>query len=96
MYRIDCRQIQSYEEFVEALNKAFIESVGGKWNGNLDALNDYLSWPEPNPYQLTILGSDHCAKVLDYQAHERHEKHLWALLQEIFASNEEWVHVLFK
>lgn len=96
MYQVDCRQVRSYEDLVEAFNKAFIELVGGKWNGNLDALNDYLSWPEPNPYELVILGADHCANVFDYRANERHEKNLWPLLQEILTTNEAWVHVVFK
>lgn len=95
-YEIDCRQIQTYDDFVEAFNGAFIETFGGRWSGNLDALNDYLSWPEEVPYQLVVLGSDQCAKVLNYKASDLHEKSLWATLQEILTDNREWAHVLFK
>jgi hypothetical protein len=95
-YEVDCQQVQTYDDFVEAFNRAFIETFGGRWNGNLDAFNDYLSWPEEVPYQLVIHGSDQCAKALNYKANDRHEKELWATLQEIFADNKEWAHVLFK
>ncbi len=67
MYEIDCRHINSYVDFIEAFNKAMIEPTGGKWNGKLVAFNDYLSWSVPNPYQLVILGSEHCAEVLNYK-----------------------------
>ncbi|MDR2213054.1 MAG: hypothetical protein LBE21_05445 [Pseudomonadales bacterium] len=95
-YQIDCRQIRSYGDFIEACNKGFIESLGGKWNGNLDAFNDYLSWPEPSPCQLTILGAERCAKVLDYPRNERDETSLWVSLKGILLENKEWVHVTFQ
>lgn len=95
-YEIDCRQVQTYDDFVEAFNGAFIETFGGRWNGNLDAFNDYLSWPKETPYQLVIQGSDQCARVLNYKAKDCHEKELWAILQKIFADNNERAHVLFQ
>jgi hypothetical protein len=95
-YQVDCRQVQTYADFVEAFNKAFVETFERRWNGNLDAFNDYLSWPEDVPYQLIVLGTDQCARVLNYKANDRHEKELWSILQEILADNEEWAHVLFK
>ncbi|PKN26494.1 MAG: hypothetical protein CVU65_05445 [Deltaproteobacteria bacterium HGW-Deltaproteobacteria-22] len=64
MYRVDCTKIASFEDFIEAFNKALIEPVGGKWNGNLDAFNDYLSWPDQTPYKLEILGASRCAQTL--------------------------------
>ena len=95
-YEVDCRQVQTYDDFVEAFNEAFIETLGGRWNGNLDAFNDYLSWPEETPYQLVIHGSDQCARALNYKAHARHERELWVALQEIFAENKERAYVVFK
>ncbi|MDO9234402.1 MAG: hypothetical protein Q7U28_00010 [Aquabacterium sp.] len=96
MYQADCRHINSYIDFIEVFNKTIIEPVGGKWNGNLDAFNDYLSWPKPNPYHLVILGSEHCAEILNYKESERHEKKLWPLLREILQENGRWVLVDFK
>ena len=60
------RNIKSYEDFISICNEGFIKSVGGKWNGHLDAFNDYLSWPEPNPYNIKIIGENNCKKVLGY------------------------------
>jgi hypothetical protein len=51
-FAIDGRRVRSFDEFVDAANAGFIESVGGKWNGNLDAFKDYLSWPEEEEYEL--------------------------------------------
>lgn len=95
MCQIDCRKINSYADFIEAFNKELIEPFGGKWDGNLDAFNDYLSWPEPTPYHLIILGTDRCEEVLNYKANERHEKELWHILKEILQENSEWVTVEF-
>jgi len=96
MYQIDCQKINSYGDFIEEFNKNMIRSVGGEWNGNLDAFNDYLSWPEPNPYKLVIKGTDRCKEILNYKANEKHEKNLWPLLEEIFLDNKEFVDVEFK
>ena len=95
MYRVDCREIASYEDFIEVFNKALIEPAGGKWSGNLDAFNDYLSWPKKAPYKLEIIGTARCEQVLNYVAHERHEKALWQLIREIFLDNQKLVLVEF-
>jgi hypothetical protein len=96
MYEIDCRQVESFEDLIAAFNSGLIEHVGGKWNGNLDALNDYLSWPEPCPCVLVILGREQCVRMLNFKANERHGKNIWPLIEEILASNGEWVHVEYK
>lgn len=95
MYRVDCRGIESYEDFIEVLNKALIEPAGGNWNGNLDALNDYLSWPKKKPYKLKIIGAARCEQVLNYVEHERHKNTLWSLIRGIFLDNQEFVSVEF-
>nr|WP_159063776.1 hypothetical protein [Thaumasiovibrio occultus] len=67
-YTIDCAQVMTFADFIEALNEGFVRSVGGEWNGNLDALNDYLFWPEVLPYTLELLGASQCRAALGYQA----------------------------
>lgn len=96
MYTIDCRNINSYFDFIDAFNRGMIDSVGGKWNGNLDAFNDYLAWPEKVPYQLVILGADRCEQKLNYLANDRDESSLWEILQEILLSHPNWVTVKFE
>lgn len=96
MYIVDCREIQSFEDLIRAFNQGFVRQVGGNWNGNLDGLNDYLSWPEKVPYELVILGSARCSKILNFKASERHDKNLWPLIREILDSNQEWVHVEYR
>jgi hypothetical protein len=54
-FTIDGTLVKSFEDFVVAMNSGLIEAVGGKWNGNLDAFNDYLSWPEEQEYELELL-----------------------------------------
>ena len=46
----------------------FVELVGGKWNGNLDAFNDYLSWPEEEEYELELLDAASCVRNLGHAA----------------------------
>jgi hypothetical protein len=96
MYRVDCRTIESFEDFIEAFNRVLIEPAGGKWNGNLDAFNDYLSWPEEVPYRLEILGTGRCEQVLNYVADKSHGQPLWPLLKEILLNSKKWVAVDFK
>jgi len=96
MFEIDCRKVECFDDLVAAFNCGLIELIGGKWNGNLDAFNDYLSWPESSPYTLVVLGRDQCERVLNFKANPRHEKHIWPLIQEILADNREWVHVEYR
>jgi hypothetical protein len=67
-FTIDARNVRSFRDFVDAANAGFIEQVGGKWNGNLDAFNDYLSWPEEQQYELELLGAADCARNLGHAA----------------------------
>ena len=67
-FTIDCSQVKSFEDFVHATNSGFIERVNGLWNGNLDALNDYLKWPEDEEYELELLGAENCARNLGHAA----------------------------
>ena len=45
-YKIDGDKISDYATFIAEFNRGFIFHVGGNWNGNLDAFNDYLSWAD--------------------------------------------------
>lgn len=67
-FTIDGRGVRSFDDFVEATNVGFVEQVGGKWNGNLDAFNDYLSWPEEEEYELQLLDSAGCSRNLGHAA----------------------------
>ena len=67
-FTIDGRQVRSFDDFVAATNAGLIESVGGKWNGNLDAFNDYLSWPEEQEYELELVGATGLAERLGHAA----------------------------
>lgn len=96
MYEVDCREVESFDDLIAAFNSGLIELVGGKWNGNLDAFNDYLSWPESCPYVLVVLGREQCVRALNFKANPRHERNIWPLIEEILAENQEWVHVEYK
>jgi hypothetical protein len=63
-FTIDGRQVQDFDDFVEAVNVGLVRAAGGEWNGNLDAFNDYLAWPSEDAYELVLLGASHCAAKL--------------------------------
>jgi hypothetical protein len=67
-FTIDGRNVASFDDFVVAVNLGFIRHVGGTWNGNLDAFNDYLSWPEEPEYELELLGGESCGSRLGHAA----------------------------
>ena len=64
----DGRRVRSFDDFVAATNAGLIESVGGRWNGNLDAFNDYLSWPEEQVYELELVDATSLAQHLGHVA----------------------------
>lgn len=68
-FTIDGGSVRSFDDFVDAVNLGFVRHVGGRWNGNLDAFSDYLSWPEEDEYQLELLGAENCAAHLGHEAH---------------------------
>lgn len=67
-YSIDCSSVRSFDDFVRAANAGFIRAVGGEWDGNLDAFDDYLSWPETAEYELELRGAAACAAGLGHAA----------------------------
>ena len=56
--------VGSFEDFIAAFNEGFCRHVGGHWGGNLDAFNDYLSWPDEGRYRLIFQGWPECAAAL--------------------------------
>lgn len=94
-FLIDCSDIDSYEDFIEAFNNGMIRSVGGEWNGNLDAFNDYLSWPDDLPYQISIVGSSKCEAKLNSKRHPDDLRSLWSIIKDIFDDNREDVLVSY-
>ena len=85
-YRINLAGIRSFADFVAAFNRGIIESVGGHWNGNLDAFHDYLSWPEDEAYRLVLVDWDRSAQVLQQTEAPDHRSML-EVIREIFADN---------
>jgi len=95
IFRIDCSNIDSYEDFIEAFNTGRIRSVRGEWNGNLDAFNDYLSWPDDFPYQISLIGSSRCEATLNYKRNPDDLRSLWSIIKEIFDDNKKGVVVSY-
>lgn len=87
-YRIQVDEVRTYDDFVAAFNAGMIESVGGHWNGDLNAFHDYLSWPQAETYRLVLVGWARCAATLA-------ELPYWggggatmlAMIEEIFRDN---------
>ncbi|MBI1915189.1 MAG: barstar family protein [Planctomycetes bacterium] len=64
-YVVDVSAATSWAEFIGAFNQGFVRQVGGEWNGNLDAFNDYLWWPDEHPYRLVVRGWHLCASAVN-------------------------------
>ena len=84
-YTIDAGTVRSFEDFIEAANVGLIEPLGGRWTGNLDALNDDLRWPGDPRIELEILGAEACAQHL---GHAAQAARLRARLQTCHPSNQ--------
>lgn len=54
-YIVDVSLAKSWDEVVATFNRDFLHHFKVEWNGNLDAFNDYLFWPE-HPYRLIVKG----------------------------------------
>jgi hypothetical protein len=67
-FTVQCGTVKAFHDFVEAMNNGFIRAIGGEWDGNLDALNDYLSWPSELQYELELVDHAQCARALDQRA----------------------------
>jgi hypothetical protein len=67
-FLVQCGAVHSFRDFVAAVNQGLLRSVGGEWNGNLNAFNDYLSWPEEEEYEIELRESAKCVAALGHQA----------------------------
>ena len=67
-YVVDLSRVASFSDAIAAFNAGLIESGGGHWNGNLDAFNDYLSWPAEGRYRLVLRGADQGRRALGHAA----------------------------
>lgn len=64
-YVVDVSAASSWADFIAAFNEGFVRPVGGDWSGNLDAFNDYLSWPDEHPYRLVVRGWQSCGAAVN-------------------------------
>ena len=66
---VDCSAVTSFADFISAFNAGFCSLIDGEWSGNMDAFDDYLSWPTEPQYTLRILSSNTCREALGHQAY---------------------------
>src|SRR5262245_24743429 len=67
VFEINGDHFDDFEGFIREFNRVFISQIAGDWNGNLDAFNDYLSWPE-GPYVIKWRKSWKSRRDLGYEA----------------------------
>jgi hypothetical protein len=53
IYVVDLTECSTWVDVIKAFNVGFVRSARGEWKGNLDAFNDYLSWPDHH-YELIV------------------------------------------
>jgi hypothetical protein len=77
----------SWADFIAAFNKGFVREVGeDEWNGNLDAFNDYLWWPDEHPYRLIFRGWQTCVNAVN-QHKTRDARPVLEVVAEILREN---------
>ena len=89
-YVVDVANVTSWEEFITAFNEGFVSTFGSEWNGNLDAFNDYLWWPDEHPYRLVIRGWQECSAAVN-EHKTRDNRPVLEVIAEIFAENPQVV-----
>jgi hypothetical protein len=67
VFEIDGGNFDDFEGFIREFNRVFVSHIGDKWNGNLDAFNDYLYWPT-TPYAIRWRKSWKSRADLGYEA----------------------------
>ncbi len=67
VYEIDCTRVKKYADFIDELNAKFILQLEGAvvWNGNLDALNDLVTWPS-EIYEIKFNSAKSLGKALSF------------------------------
>ena len=92
-YKVDCRKVTDFEGFIDAFNRDFVHKVGGHWNGNLDAFNDYLAWPEEERYELELIGCQNLETALDHQ-YGPDPQTIYEVIYEVFEDQNAYVCVI--
>ncbi|TWU59506.1 barstar family protein [Crateriforma conspicua] len=87
-FEINGNSFQDFAGFVAEFNREFVTHVGGKWNGNLDAFNDYLSWTNAH----SIIRWSNSAKSRNDLGHDAMADWLSDNLQKCHPSNRPSVH----
>ncbi len=66
-YKIDGNKIVDFATFIAEVNESFIADISQdmRWNGHLDAFNDYLRWPDEK-YQFVIENEERVKTALSY------------------------------
>lgn len=67
VYEIECRKVDSFADFIHEMNTKFVSKLEGTvaWNGNLDALNDLVSWPA-EIYEMKFNSAISLGKALSF------------------------------
>lgn len=97
VFEIDCRQVRSFSEFVAEVNLKFLSRIPTSipWNGNLDAFNDFLSWPGRR-YQVVLKGTAQLEKALSEKKNDDEELTLFDHVIDIFLSHSDLVRLHLK
>jgi hypothetical protein len=95
-FELDCSGVASYGDFIAEVNRSFIKPIDASisWNGNLDALNDFLSWPE-GKYEVIFIKSENFKDALS-NARTIEEETLYDQIIDVFLSNADCVRLRFK
>jgi hypothetical protein len=67
IFEINGGNFDDFDGFIREFNRVFQPQLGVEWNGNLDAFNDLLYWPEP-PYTIKWRKSWKSRRDLGYEA----------------------------
>jgi hypothetical protein len=86
-FEIDGQNFDDFEGFIREFNRVFESETGGSWQGNLDAFNDYLSWPK-TPYIIKWRRSWKSRRDLGYDAII--VWYLRAILEHVRPSESSW------
>ena len=69
-YVLDGQTFDDYEGFRDEFNRVVLASIGATWGGDLNAFNDYLSYPNA-PWVLVWKNSGELRRVLGHEAMAR-------------------------
>jgi hypothetical protein len=86
---VDLSDAKSWADFIAAFHRDFILpgcGTGCDWNGNLDAFNDYLWWPEPHPFRLVLRGWASCMTTVN-QHHAPDGRPVLEVVDELLRDN---------